>query len=132
MAGAVQDWTPAFQETAITLENIFSNDVFNTEGAVINQTWSPLKQAYAAQKAKKYPGQGILQATGAMRNSFQGLWTANMAQVFNTADYFKYHQSNQPRSGNLPRRAMIALAEAQRRQIVRIFNTYFQKTIAAQ
>lgn len=129
MASKVKDWSPAFQDTAITLKNIFQNDVFETQGEVIEENWSPLKKAYALQKAKKYPGKGILEATGNMRAGFMTLWRPDMAMVWNQVEYFKYHQSNQPRSSNLPRRVMIKLAEIQREQVVKIFQSYFQSVV---
>lgn len=128
VASRVKDWTPAFKETAETLKNVFQNDVFQSEGGAIQERWSPLKKAYALQKAKKYPGKGILEATGRMRAGFQTLWRADMAQVWNKIDYFKYHQSNQPRS-HLPRRVMMKLGNAQRVVVVKIFHTYFNKAM---
>ena len=128
LAARVKDWTPAFAETAYELKSLFSGDVFNTEGSVIDEQWAPLSKAYAYRKAQKYPGKGILEATGKMRNSFMTLWRPDMAAVWNEATYFKYHQSNQPRHV-LPRRVMMKLAEAQRVQVVRIFNTYFSKVV---
>lgn len=129
MSEKVKNWTPAFQEAAITLKNVFSQDVFSSEGSIINESWSPLKQAYALQKAKKYPGKGILEATGAMRNGFMTLWRPDMAKVWNDIAYFKYHQSNKARSSNLPRRVMMKLGDDQREQVVKIFHTYFQKAV---
>lgn len=128
LAEKLDDWTPAFKETAYTLKSLFSNDVFSSEGGAINEKWSPLSKAYAYKKAQKYPGKGLLVATGKMQNSFMTLYKSDMAAVWNEATYFKYHQSNKPRS-KLPRRVMMKLAEAQKVQIVRIFNTYFQKAI---
>ena len=128
VATKIKDWTPAFQETALTLQSLFSGEVFDTQGAVIDESWSPLKKAYVLQKSKKYPGKGILEATGTMRKGFMVLWRPDMAMVWNKVEYFKYHQSNQPRE-KLPRRVMMKLAEDQRTQIVRIFNTYFQSIV---
>jgi len=124
----LQDWRPAFEETAHDLKEIFANDVFDTEGRAIGQPWAPLSPAYAAYKAQKYPGKGILEASGKMRKSFQTLVKPDMAAIWNTAAYFKYHQSNQPRF-HLPRRAMMALAEQQKQLIVKIFHTYFLRKI---
>lgn len=125
----VKDWTPAFKKTADYLQETFQNDVFSSQGGVIDERWSPLKQAYAAQKAKKYPGKGVLEATGAMRNGFMTMWRPDMAMVWNKVQYFKYHQSNQARGSNLPRRVMMKLANRQREQVVRIFNSYFQEMV---
>jgi len=125
-ADKIKDWTPAFQETAMTLKNIFSREVFESQGAIIEEQWSPLSKAYAYRKAKKYPGKGILEASGKMRAGFMTLYRPDIAQVWNEVEYFKYHQSNKPRT-KLPRRVMIKLAEAQRQQVVKIFHKYFIK-----
>jgi len=129
VAGKVKDWTPAFRESSEYLKDVFSGEVFSTQGGVIDEHWKPLSPAYAARKAKKYPGKGILEATGAMRNGFMALWRPDMMQVWNEIEYFKYHQSNKPRRSALPRRVMIKLARAQREQVVRVFNTYFQDVV---
>jgi phage gpG-like protein len=128
MASRVKDWTPAFEQTAYELKNLFSQDVFATEGAVINEHWAPLSKAYAYQKAKKYPGKGILEATGKMRNGFMTLWRPDMAAVWNEVEYFKYHQSNKPRT-KLPRRVMMKLDIRQREQVVKIFHTHFSQVV---
>ena len=129
MSEKIKDWTPAFAETAMTLRNIFSMDVFQSQGAIIEEHWSPLSKAYAMRKSKRYPGKGILEASGAMRAGFMTMYRSDMAQVWNEVDYFKYHQSNRPRT-KLPRRVMMKLAEAQRQQVVKIFHNYFIQATA--
>ncbi len=128
-AEKVKDWTPAFKETALELKSIFSNEVFTSQGAAIDEKWSPLKKAYALRKSKAYPGKGILEATGKMRNGFLTLWRPDMAKVWNEVEYFKYHQSNQPRT-KLPRRVMMKLANSQKVVVVKIFHTYFQAVLS--
>lgn len=129
VADRVKDWTPAFQQTATTLKDIFSDAVFGTQGAIIEERWAPLSKAYAYRKQQRYPGKGLLEASGTMRNSFRSMFNSTEAAVWNEAAYFKFHQSNKPRVA-LPRRVMMKLANAQREQVVRIFNTYFQKAIS--
>lgn len=129
MADRVKDWSPAFRQTASELKKTFSLDVFDTEGSAIQENWSPLKKAYALQKAKKYPGRGLLEATGEMRNGFMTLWRPDMAQVWNKVEYFKYHQSNKARNSNLPRRVMMKLGNEQRMQVVKIFHSHFQSVV---
>lgn len=128
LAGRVKDWTPAFAETAYELKNIFSGPVFDSEGGVIDEHWAPLSKAYAYRKAKKFPGKGILEATGKMRSGFLTLWRPDMAAVWNETEYFKYHQSNAPRA-KLPRRVMMKLAAAQREMVVKIFHTHFSSVV---
>ena len=130
LSDKIKDWSPAFQDTAIKLKDTFSNDVFKSEGDAIGEHWDPLSKAYAYRKAKQFPGRGLLEATGKMRNGFMTLYRPDMAQVWNSVEYFKYHQSNQPRS-RLPRRVMMKLGEKQRQQIVKIFHTHFQQIIAS-
>ncbi len=129
LASRVKDWTPAFAETAYSLKSIFSKEVFDTEGAAINERWAPLSKAYAYRKAQKYPGKGILEATGRMRNGFMTLYRPDMAAVWNDVQYFKYHQSNQARSSNLPRRVVMKLAQSQREMVVKIFHSYFSSVV---
>lgn len=124
----VKDWSPAFAETAQTMKFVFSTEVFATEGAVIGERWSPLSRAYAFEKSKRYPGQGLLQATGKMKNSFQTSYNGMSATISNSAPYFPYHQSNQPRR-KLPRRVMMKLGNSQKEQIVKIFQKHFQSVI---
>lgn len=129
IASRVKDWTPAFKESAYALKDVFSKDVFSTQGGIIQENWSPLKKAYAIQKAKKHPGKGILEATGDMRSGFMTLWRPDMAQVWNKVEYFKYHQSKKPRSSNLPRRVMMKLGDRQRVEVVKIFHSHFQSVL---
>lgn len=117
---SVKNWQPAFDKATKRLKDIFENDVFNTQGGAIGEAWSPLSRAYAAQKAKRYGNRGILEATGRMRNSFQRQFKPDYGKVWNSVNYFKYHQSNQPRQ-KLPRRVMMKLAEEQREIVVKIF-----------
>ena len=126
VSSQIKDLTPAFSSVASTLKGIFSNDVFQTQGAIIGESWSPLKKAYAIQKAKKYGSKGILEATGAMRQGFMTLVKPDMAMVWNKVSYFKYHQSNEPRN-KLPRRVMMKLGNQQKEIVVKIFKSYFYK-----
>lgn len=115
------DWRPAFSETAKYMQKVFANDVFETEGRAIGVRWTPLSRAYAERKAGKYPGKGILEATGTMRDSFETAYAANYAAIWNTAYYFKYHQSKRPRS-KIPRRAMMKLGNTQKQVIQKKFH----------
>lgn len=130
VGAGIKDWTPAFKETADELVSVFSNDVFASEGRKIGEKWDPLSPRYLAQKrADGYGGKGILERTGEMRKSFQKLFKADHAEVWNSAAYFQYHQSKAPRRSNLPRRVMMKLAENQKQLVVKIFHTYWYQKI---
>jgi hypothetical protein len=121
------NWQPAFDEASKELQEIFANDVFQTQGRAIGQKkWQPLSPAYAARKERLYPNKGILEATGRMRNSFKRMFAPDMGAVWNAAEYFKYHQSNKPRS-KIPRRIMMHLGHQQRTLVVKIFHTHWQR-----
>lgn len=98
---------------------------FETEGANLGMTWAPLAPEYAERKAKLFPGKGILEATGRMRQGFVSRVTSTLAEIWNAVDYFAYHQSRGPRA-KLPRRPMMALTEEAKRQIVRFFQEYLE------
>lgn len=115
------DWSTAFEITSDELLQIFSNEVFDTEGAAVEEHWDPLSAAYAYRKEKLYPGKGILEATGTMRNSFERMFDASSMTIWNTTEYFKYHQSLLPRNSNLPRRIMLKLTNDMKAEIVRTF-----------
>ena len=121
----IKDWTPAFKETAEELARIFSNDVFSSEGAAIEEKWQPLKPRYLAQKIKDGYPSDILVRTGKMKKGFQTIFKPDYAEVWNSIAYFKYHQSAEPRKSNLPRRVMMKLGENQKQLIVKIFHTYW-------
>ena len=128
IAESARDWGPAFKQSVEDLKQVFSGPVFETRGAEIDASWSPLSKAYALRKAKLYPGKGILEATGAMKNSFASKFDATSASVWNTATYFKYHQSNQPRT-KLPRRVMMKLTENLKQMVVKDFQEYFRDSV---
>lgn len=126
----IRNWTPAFKQSAEKLKTFFQGEVFDSRGRAIGEPWKLLNPKYAEFKARRYPGKGILEATGKMRGSFKTLYKSNMAAVWNTAAYFKYHQSNRPRK-KLPRRIMMKLGHEQRELVVKIFHTHFRKKIRA-
>lgn len=125
VANNVQDWTPAFEKSAGDLIDMFSNDVFDTEGMAIDEQWSPLSRAYASRKAKEYgEDTGILQATGTMKNSFTSFFDPTTLIVWNAAEYFKFHQSSLPRE-KIPRRVMMKLTDDLKAAVVRNFQQQF-------
>ncbi len=128
LASSVEDWSPAFEQSAEDLKQIFSGPVFDTEGAKIDTAWSPLSRAYALRKERMYPGKKILEATGTMRNSFVSNFDATSARIWNTATYFKYHQSNKPRT-KMPRRVMMKLTENLKQMVVENFNIQLRNAI---
>src|SRR5512132_1125407 len=48
---------------------------FSSQGSELGEPWQALSPKYAAWKAKRYPGKGILERTGEMRKSFNAAVT---------------------------------------------------------
>lgn len=129
IADQVSDWTDAFKIVDSYMHDVFANDVFSTEGAIIGSPWDPLKPRTLQEKARKGYPKDILVRTGKMKNAFQNNYGKDFAQMSNPTPYFKYHQSRTRGSRNLPRRAMLAFGDQQKVNIQKIFHTFFyQKT----
>lgn len=125
MESSMQDYTTPFRQSADLLKDTFAVDVFNTQGGAIGETWAALSPATIAAKARTYGQTAPLIATGNMRASFTTEVSKDMAVVSNSADYFKYHQSNQPRR-HLPRRVMMKLTDSLKESIVKFFQEHIR------
>lgn len=128
ISATVKDMTPAFEKSGEDLLRIFSYDVFETEGQAVDETWSPLSKAYAKRKERQFPGKGILEATGKMRQSFMAKADDTSLTLWNAMEYFKYHQSNQPRTV-IPRRVMLKLTENMREMVVKNMQVYLAEQV---
>ena len=129
MGNKLRDFRQPFGESVSMLKTVFSQDVFATHGAAIGEKWKRLSPYTVSQKARKgYPSDPLI-ATGQMQRSFQSVVSTDQAVVFNTSEYFKYHQSNLPRE-RIPRRVMMKLAERQREEIVKIFHQFIRQALS--
>src|SRR3954469_4067798 len=129
LSANTRNLTVPFRKSADSLIRTFSRDVFSTQGAVIGEKWKRLSPYTVAQKARQGFPTDPLVRTGKMQRSFTSIVSSQQAVVYNTQDYFKYHQSNKPRS-HLPRRVMMKLGEMQKQQVVKIFQRYLQEQVA--
>jgi phage gpG-like protein len=126
----VKDLKRPFNDSAEYLKRTFSGDVFRTQGAAIGEKWKRLSPYTIAQRARDGYFGGPLIRTGRMQQSFRTIVTSDQAVIYNTAEYFKYHQSNQQRSFRLPRRVMMGLGPNQKVTIVRYFQDYIRQSTA--
>lgn len=106
--------TPLRRIGEMMLKTIDKN--YDTHGGV----WGRWKR-----RKKSYPWP-ILEQTGQMRRSFYDKVGSDYVEIGNNdpRDIFKYHQSKAPRTSNLPRRVMMAIAEDQRRESMRILQEH--------
>jgi phage gpG-like protein len=65
----------------------------------------------------------LLERTGTMRRSFDKNVDKDMVKLWNSAPYFGFHQSNQPRS-KLPRRVMMKIDNQRKEFIQKAFQEY--------
>lgn len=123
----VKDWSQTFEEIGADLVKTFQMN-FQSSGALLEKPWAPLSPRTIEQKLKAgYPAD-ILIRTGTMRDSFSKEFGPMYVMVNNPVTYFKYHQSNRPRT-KLPRRVMIALTNNMRNEIVKRFQARLQKQL---
>lgn len=126
----IKDMHEPFGDAAHMLIDTFSGDVFSTQGGIIDEKWQRLSPKTVAMKARRgYPSDPLV-ATGKMKSQFKSVVSTDHAVISNDTEYFKYHQSNQPRT-HLPRRPMMKLAERQKQQVVKVFQLYLQQIIKA-
>ncbi len=76
------------------------------------------------QRRQKDPGHPLLEDTGAMRHGFKGKIGESYVTLFNTQDYFCFHQSNAARKTKLPRRIMMMIDEERRREVIKILQQH--------
>lgn len=84
---------------------------FDTAGRLFVGGWPERKPQYrGGERIDTWP---LLKKTGRMLHSFDSMVTASQLVIENLTTYFKYHQSNKPRT-RLPRRVMLLIDAARR------------------
>jgi phage gpG-like protein len=68
LEGAMNDFTDALNECADDFYRV-AEEAFETEGRSLGNPWRPLTQASLATKSGRYGNKGILERTGALKNS---------------------------------------------------------------
>ena len=114
LRGRAKNLLPVFQRYgSYLLESIERN--FQAQGRP--ERWAPLNPLYAARKAKKWPGRGILEASGAMRRGFEYYATPQTLKIRNAARWWWIvHQKGTTnlfgRGIRLPARVMVIMQRA--------------------
>ena len=116
LGGRVKDFRPEFKKSTDFLTGFFGGKVFDSEGRVLGEKWVG------------GPSYHKLQRTGRMRRSFKARVKRLSGEVYNATDYFKYHQSKQPRR-RLPRRIMMLLTNQLKDKIIGFFHTGVYKRV---
>lgn len=127
VADAVGDWRPAFEVLRGRFLELERRQ-FATEGGY-SGGWAPLSPAYAAWKAKRYPGKPILRRTDDLF-LFRSLTVGPEIAIIEpqrltlgtAVRYAGFHQD--PQGGRLPRRPPVALPAGERDEWVKVLQSY--------
>lgn len=117
---------PTFQKAGEVMVKFYSTQPFLSQGAVYGEPWAPLDPKYAAYKERKYPGRGILVASGKMMDSFKATATSHRVEITNDTDYFAKHQLGQ----GVPQRVSMKLDEQRKQLAIKTINADLKIKIA--
>lgn len=96
-----------FWPLVVTLQRKWWKYQFDSEGRFAGPGWTPLSPVYALQKARRYPGRGILHASGDMRraaDSPERSVTPYTLTLTIDDPKLQYHQEGTP---NMPARPLV-------------------------
>lgn len=113
VAKDIDNFKPPLEKIGSELRRVIDLN-FTSRGSLFGG-WKPRLKAYP------WP---ILEKTGSMRRSFKQKLGGNFVEIYNTADYFKYHQSRKSRSTRLPRRVMMKLDQQRKEFVQKAFQAY--------
>lgn len=111
--------TQTMDDVGRYLTSFFSGEVFASRGRVIGKAWAPLTDAYAAAKAREFPGRPPLVRTGLMQRSFKHKSTMLSTRIHNEASYFDEHQGG---TRYMPARVMMRVDQARAQAIVKLIS----------
>lgn len=109
------------------LVQFFKTAPFATEGGVYGSRWAPLAPSTVASKARRYPGRGILVASGKMRAGFVGTSGPRSTLIRNTVPHFKYPQRG---TSKMPARVSMKLDAPRAKRVVSIIGEGLRQRIA--
>lgn len=92
---------------------------FASRGATFGERWAPRKDS------KPHP---LLEETGKMRASFEQRIGPGYLEISNSAEQFKYHQSNAPRT-KLPRRVMLKIDQIRKVFIIKAIQEHIGRAV---
>lgn len=101
--------------SGLYLTNFFGGEAFTSRGRVFGEPWPALNSAYAAYKARTWPGRPPLIRTGLMQRSFKHESTRLTTSLWNEAEYFGYHQDGR----GVPQRVMMKVDEQRAARVVK-------------
>lgn len=127
----IADWTPFWKNTFAPAFYRHTLEDFVLEGGRSGASWKPLSPAYAAWKAKRFPGNGLLVRTGALKASLlsadapQAIFrpSATGLEIGSSVPYALYHQTG---TGRMPQRPPLRVDAAFMAAIGKALQVYVQ------
>ena len=111
---------------------------FRTEGKIAmgGTGWQPLAPSTIAGrrhgKNKSMAGKvAILQDRGNLRSHWKHLYTPEKIAVQSSEEYGTYHDSDAPRTSNLPQRKIVPRKEQVKKELMEIFTKHMQEALKA-
>lgn len=123
---AARDARPVWEQLADRFAQL-NRRQFDSEGAANSGGWAPLSPAYAAWKARLYPGKPILERSGDLRASLTErpfgieVIDAGAMALGSGIEYGRYHQAGTDR---MPQRRPVELPESERRTWIRLIQRF--------
>lgn len=111
------------------ISRYYTDQVFNSQGQVLGQTWARLKPATMRAKDRagyrRYETVPLIR-TGLMRNSFTFEAGTSSLKIGNLQDYFKYHQFG---TEHIPQRKMMGINNSIRNTIANVIKREVTKKL---
>lgn len=107
------DFSAALTTLSGMLIKFYGDTNFISSGSALGESWDPLKSNTIREKTRQWPGRGILERSGDLKEGFEGDVSPMMLQITNPVDYFLFHQlgtaSGPGRGHNIPARKMLGV-----------------------
>lgn len=134
LADDLKDFKEPFKQAGDELLDYFGNKVFDSQGKEAGEPWRALSATTLKMREarighyKKPPitTNKILIWTGALKKGFDKTVERTRLTIFNTVDYFKYHQKA---GGRPPQRKMLTINSKVIETVVNAINEYIIKSI---
>lgn len=120
--------TDAMKAIGSNFKDFYTEQPFRSQGGIFGDPWPALRPGTIKQKIRYNPTTATypLIRTTKMQHSFAVESGQNFMRLYNTADYFKYHQLGTSR---IPQRMMLALTESRYQAMKDIITLEVRKKI---
>lgn len=128
LSSGVRDFSKPLNQASDKLLIFFGEDVFETQGRAINETWRVLAESTLRARAKRsgYYAQPPIETnkklvwTGRLKKGFQKQVERLRSTISNNVKYFRYNQDTRP---------MLAVTDKVTAIVKKTFNSYFKKIL---